>query len=335
MDAPKTLTDIAKALNLSPSTVSRAMTGSTGVSPLTKKRVLNYAEKLNYKPNASAVSLKARRSFTIGVIVSEVANDFFAQVINGIESVAYELGYRVIISQTHESLEREVVSVRHLASRSIDGLLVSLSSETSDHSHLKYWHDRGLPIVFFDRVAVDMETHKISADNFKGAFDATEYLIQTGYTKIGHVTGASHLSITQERLLGYQAALARYHLDFNPSYLYYCEHGGMIQEEVDQAVNKLLDLPDKIQAIFAAADRLSTGCIKSLNKYHDNLLVPLPIAGFMNGDTAMLFKHPLVVIRQPSLQIGRLAAEMLIQLIDAKTPVRQFNTYKLGIELHL
>jgi len=124
MNTPKALTDIAKALNLSSSMVSRALTGGSGVSPSTKKLVLNYAEKLNYKPNAIAISLRARRSYTIGILVSEVANGFFAQVINGVESVAYELGYRVIISQTHESLEREVVNVRYLASRPIDGLLV-------------------------------------------------------------------------------------------------------------------------------------------------------------------------------------------------------------------
>src|SRR3954467_8415013 len=147
-----TIKDIAKALNLSTSTVSRALRGSHEISGDTKKLVLEYAEKINYRPNPIALSLKERRSRAIGVVVSEIANNYFSQAINGIESIAYNKGYHVIITQSHESQDRERVNVEHLASRGVDGLLISLSSESVDISYLKELHEAGLPIVFFDPI---------------------------------------------------------------------------------------------------------------------------------------------------------------------------------------
>src|SRR6476620_586477 len=138
-----TIKDIAKALNFSTSTVSRALRGSYEISSETRKLVMEYAEKINYRPNPIALSLKERRSRAIGVVVSEIANTFFSEAINGIESIAYNRGYHVIISQSHESYERESVIVDHLASRSVDGLLVSVSSETKDYSHFKQLYEKG------------------------------------------------------------------------------------------------------------------------------------------------------------------------------------------------
>ena len=164
MFEPITIKDIARELGLSTSTVSRALRGGYEISAETKKLVLDYAEKINYKPNPIALSLKERRSHSIGVVVCEVANNYFSQAISGIESNAYNKGYHVIIAQTHESAEREVVNVKHLASRGVDGLLISLSSETQDLSHLHYLHEKGLPMVFFDRVCKEINTDKVIAD---------------------------------------------------------------------------------------------------------------------------------------------------------------------------
>ena len=161
-----TIKDIAKALGLSTSTVSRALRDRYEISEETKKLVLAYAEKVNYRANPIARSLKERRSYSIGIIVSEIANNFFSQVINGIESIAYDRGYHVIISQTHESYKQEKLNVEHLASRSIDGLLIALSSETQDINYLRELYAKGLPIVFFDRVPEDFATHKVIANNF-------------------------------------------------------------------------------------------------------------------------------------------------------------------------
>jgi LacI family transcriptional regulator len=261
-----TIKDIAKALGLSTSTVSRALNGSYEIGAETKKLVLEYAEKINYRPNPIALSLKDHKSHSIGVVVCEVANNYFSQAINGIESIAYNRGYHVIITQTHESFDREAANVQHLISRHVDGLLVSLSSETTDTSQYKFLLEKGFPIVFFDRAAADIETHKITADNFKGTFEATELLIKNGFTKIAHVTSSSNLLISKERFNGFKAALDKYELGLDPGYLKYCDHGGMIEDEVELAIKQLLNMDERPEAIFVASDRLTISCVHILKK---------------------------------------------------------------------
>ena len=333
MFEPVTIKDIAKALGLSTSTVSRALRDTHEISAATKKIVLAYAKEINYQPNPIALSLKERRSKSIGVVVSEVANSYFSQAINGIESIAYNRGYHVIISQTHESYDREVINVQHLASRSVDGLLVSLSSETTDISHLTYLHERGLPIVFFDRVADAINTHKVIANNEKGAYQATDYLIKNGYKRIAHLTSSSHLSISIERLLGYEAALKDNGLAVNPQYIKHCLHGGMLYTETETAIKELMGLKEKPDAIFVAGDRLSTGCLSVFK----NLKIAVPndmaIAGFSNSDVLDLFNPSLTSVRQPAFDIGQMATEMLLQLIEAKYPVEEFEKRILETDL--
>ncbi|HLF47470.1 MAG TPA: LacI family DNA-binding transcriptional regulator, partial [Chitinophagaceae bacterium] len=202
-----TIKDIAKALGFSTSTVSRALRDSHEISPETKKLVLEYAEKINYHPNPIALSLKERRSRSIGVIVCEIANSFFSQTINGIESIAYNNGYNVIIAQSRESFDRELLNLQFLTSRSIDGLIISVSTETKDFSFFKELNQKGLPIVFFDRIADEINTHKVIADNFKGAYEATVHLINKGHRRIAAISNPEILSITKERLGGYKSAL--------------------------------------------------------------------------------------------------------------------------------
>ncbi|MBG6236096.1 LacI family transcriptional regulator [Pedobacter sp. CAN_A7] len=335
MFEPSTLKDIAKALGLSTSTVSRALRDTHEISAETKKIVLEYAEKINYRPNPIALSLKERRSKSIGVLVSEVANHYFSQAINGIESIAYDRGYHVIITQTHESYEREKINIQHLASRSVDGLLVSLSAETSDTTHLKNLHQRGLPIVFFDRVAADIDTHKIVANNEKGAFEATEFLINKGYKRIAHLTSTSHLSISIERLLGYKKALQQHHLPVCEDYIKHCAHGGMFLDEVESAINSLMNLPEKPDAIFVAGDRLSVGCLMVLKKLNIKVPDDIGIAGFSNSDVLDLLNPPLTAVHQPAYEIGQIATEMLINLIESKYPVYEFENKVLDTSLSI
>ncbi len=326
-----TIKDIAKALNFSTSTVSRALRGSYEISAETKKLVLEYAEKINYRPNPVALSLKERRSRAIGVVVSEIANNFFSQAINGIESIAYNRGYHVIITQSHESEEREKVNVLHHASRSVDGLLISLSSGTVDLSFLKDLYDKGLPIVFFDRITDEIETHKVTANNTLGAFHATEHLIYQGFKKIAHITSSPFLSITKERLQGYKEALEKHKIPFNEQLVKYCNHGGMKAEEVQNAVTSLFKGKIKPDAIFTAGDRITTVCfgiLKDLKPKKD-----VGFAGFSNTTVGKLFDPPMTVIRQPAFEIGQTAIEMLIQMIESKRPVENFETRILETEL--
>lgn len=326
-----TIKDIAKALNLSTSTVSRALRGSYEISAETKKQVLEYAEKINYRPNPIALSLKERRTRAIGVVVSEIANTFFSQAINGIESIAYNKGYHVIIAQSHESQDREKVNVEHLAARGVDGLLISLSSESADVSYLRELHEKGMPIVFFDRVSNEIETHTVTANNYLGAFHATEHLIYEGYKRIAHITSSPYLSITRERLEGYRDALAKHGIPFNESLVKYCNHGGMIISELETALHTLFRSKSKPDSIFSTGDRLTISCLNLLKTM--KLKKDLGLVGFSNTGVADLFCPSLTVIRQPASEIGQVAIEFLIQLIESKRPVTDFQHKVLETEL--
>jgi LacI family transcriptional regulator len=327
-----TIKDIAKALSLSTSTVSRALRDSFEISPETKKLVLEYAEKINYRPNPIAQSLKERKSRAIGVVVSEIANNFFSQAINGIESIAYSRGYHVIITQSHELQEREIENVLHLASRSVDGLLISLSGQTVDVSHLVELHGKGLPIVFFDRITGEIETHKVVSNNYTGAFHATGHLIEQGFKKIAHVTSSPHLSITAERLNGYKAALEKYGMPFEESMVKYCHSMGVNTEEVEDAINALFSSEAKPDAIFVAGDRLTTVCFSIIKKLRPQKM-DIGFTGFSNTNLGNLFSPSLTAVRQPAFEIGQVAIELLIQIIESKRPVTQFETRVLDTQL--
>jgi LacI family transcriptional regulator len=335
MFEPVTIKDIAKALGLSTSTVSRALRDTHEISASTKKIVLEYAKEIGYQPNPIALSLKERRSKSIGVVVSEVANSYFSQSINGIESIAYDRGYHVIISQTHESYDREVINVQHLASRSVDGLLVSLSSQTKNIDHLINLQQRGLPMVFFDRITDEIDTHKVISNNEKGAYDATAHLIKSGYKKIAHLTSSDTLSISIERLTGYEAALKANNIPLNKAYIKHCPHGGMLYSEVEKAVKELMTLPEKPDAIFVAGDKLSTGCLSVFKNLKISVPKDIAIAGFSNSDVLDLFNPSLTSVRQPAFEIGKQATEMLLQLIEAKYPVEVFEKKVLETELYI
>lgn len=330
-----TIKDIAKALGISTSTVSRALRDSYEISPETKQMVLDCAEKLNYRPNPIALSLKERRSRSIGVVVCEIANNFFSQVINGIESIAYDRGYNVIVSQSRESYDREVSDLQYLASRSVDGLLISLSTETNDMSHLKALHDKGFPIVFFDRISEELDTHRVIVDNFKGAYEATEHLIRNGCKRIAAISNSEFLSITSERLGGYKEALLANGMKVNQHYIQHCFYGGMIYSEIEDAVNKLMTQKQKPDAIFTTSDKLTTGCLKTLKRRGIKIPDDVALIGFSNSDIAELIDPPLSVVRQPALEMGKAATELLLQVIESKRPVKDFEKRVLTPDLQI
>lgn len=328
-----TIKDISKALGLSTSTVSRALRDSYEISKDTKDIVLEYAKKINYKPNRNAQSLKEKKSHSIGVVVSEIANSFFSQVINGIESIASQHGYTVNISQSMESADRELMNLEYLTSSFIDGLIISVSTETKNHQYLRELHDRGLPIVFVDRVIDEIETHKVIADNFKGAYKATKHLIAKGYRKIALVSNNSSLSIAKERLDGYSAALAEAKIPVKENLIVYCNHGGMIYNEVDQAMQSLLKLRNKPDAIFAGSDKITTGCLRFLKNKKLKIPEDIALIGFSNSDLTDLLHPPLSVIRQPAFEMGEAAMTLLLKMIESKRPLHKFETRIQSTEL--
>lgn len=324
-----TIKDIAKALNISTSTVSRALRGSYEINPETKKLVLEYAEKMNYRPNPIALSLKENRSRAIGVIVPEIANNFFSQTINGIEAIAYNRGYHVVIFQSHESYEREVANVQHALARKVDGLLISLSGKTQDISHLKSVQESGMPVVMFDRVSHEIQTHKVIADNFDGGFQGTEYLINQGKKRIAYLASMPNLSNNKSRLDGYKAALDKYNIMFNESLVRFC---GFYFDDTRKAINDLLEnhAPD---AFFAVSDRVALDCITAVrDKYPENPQ-KIDFVGFTNLKVAHLLFPPLTTVVQPALEIGQNATELLLDLIESKNKTSNYQTIKLPVKL--
>ena len=326
-----TIKDIAKALGLSASTVSRAMRDSYEISAATKAQVLAYAKQINYHPNPIALSLREKRSRSIGVVVAEIANSFYSQIINGIESVAHGHGYHVVITQTHESYEQEVNIMQFLASRAIDGCLVSISSETQDTGHFANLYDKGFPLVFFDRVADEIDTHKVVADNFGGAYQATMQLLHNN-KRIAVLSGSKSLSISWQRIAGYTKAMQDAGLPVDRSIIRYCTQGGLNYSEVENTMNDLLQMNNKPDAILTLTDNLTTNCVRYC-KLND-VVVPdeLCLAGFSNLDLTELMSPALSVVRQPAFDMGKSAAELLIQMIEAKHPVQDFTTPVLPTE---
>jgi LacI family transcriptional regulator len=320
-------------LNISPSTVSRALRDGYEISAETKKNVLEYAEKVNYRSNPHALCLKNKRSFSIGIVISEVANSFFSQAIAGIESIAHENGYHTIISQTNDNYEKEISIVNHLASRSVDGLLVSLSSETKDYSHFTALHDNGLPIIFFDRIMNNIETFKVTTNNFKGAYTATELLIKDGYRNIAHLANAPQLSITNERIKGYMAALEDNDIPFNADLIRFCYKGGKDQTEIEEAMNALFKCDPRVDAVFTASDSLSVGCLRALKKYSLGFDT-IPVIGFTNSDVVDLLQPPMSYVKQPAFEMGQLSMQLLLQILDSKYPITEFDTKVLDSEIY-
>jgi LacI family transcriptional regulator len=323
-----TIKDIAKALHISTSTVSRALRDSYEVNPETKRLVLEYAEKINYRPNPIALSLKENRSRAIGVIVPEIANNYYAQAISGIEAIAYNRGYHVIIFQSYESFEREMVNVAHIVARKVDGLIISLSGSTTDVSHLKSLHEQDFPIVFFDRITDDINTYKVVADNFKGAFDATEHLILSGRKNIALVSSHSWLSITKERLAGYKAALEKYELPIHQHLMRNC---GFEASEVQTVITDLL--AHKPDAIFTTSDRLTLSCLEVMHAKKIQIPQDIAFVGFTNLTVAHLLAPALSVVVQPAFEMGYTATDLLLDMVEKKRQRRPIQTIVLGAEL--
>jgi DNA-binding LacI/PurR family transcriptional regulator len=311
--APATIKDLARELKLSPSTISRALRDHPDISPKTKKRVVSLADKLDYHPNSIAQSLQTKRTKTIGVIVPEIKQPFFASVINGIEELAYAAGYTIIVCQSNETADREVLVTRSLGSHRVAGLLVSLSRSTKNLDHFKLLQRRGVPIVFFDRVSNDIEASKVVVDDYKGAFDVVAHLIKSGYQRIAHLAGPKNLSISKFRLKGYMDALRQENLPFDDSMVVY---GGLDDTDGIVGFQKLLRLQTLPDAIFAVNDPVATGAFVMIKEHGMKIPDDIALAGFSNTYMTSLLDPPLTTVEQPSYEIGKTAAQLLMEQIN-------------------
>jgi LacI family transcriptional regulator len=328
-----TIKDIAKALDMSFSTVARALNDNYSISEATRKRVKEYAIKHNYQPNLTAQTLKKKGSRSIGICLCAIPNNFYAEVINGIESIASDNNFHVIITQSHESFEKEVKNVEYLRWRSVDGLLVSLASETNNIGHFNKLQDSGIPVVFFDRITDLINTHSIVADNVKGSYNCISHLLENNFKRIAHITSSPTLSITADRLEGHKKALEDNAQANDGGLIKYCAHGGMIREEIEKAVEELLALDSPPDAIFTASDRITIGCFSILKQKKIRIPDEIALAGFSNFSAPELFCPSLTTVTQPAFEMGKVATELLIKLIESKKPVKEFEKRVLPTEL--
>jgi len=323
-----TIVDIARKLGISPSTVSRALHNHPDVKKETKDLVKKVAEELSYIPNPIAQSLKSSKTTTIGVIVPEIKHDFFSSAISGIEEVAYNSGYTIIVCQSNESYEREILNTRLLMQHRVAGVIVSISQNTKTGEHFQELLRRRIPLVFFDRVCEDVNASKVVIDDYQSAFDAVTYLINKGYNAIAHFAGPKELGICNKRWQGYIDATKNLQ-SFSPETLVY--YGGLHEHDGYVSMDTLLRGSIRPDAIFAVNDPVAIGAYQRIRESKLRIPEDIAIMGFSNNKITSLVDPQLTTIDQPSFEMGKKSAEILISIIEGKTT--EPKTLVLGTQL--
>jgi DNA-binding LacI/PurR family transcriptional regulator len=308
-----TIKDIAKALNISVATVSRAMRDTYDVSKETREKVLEMATMLNYKPNLNAQGLVQRSTHNIGVVIPAITNYYFSTVITGIQEMAQQNGYNIILYLTNDSPEQELQLVRSLSLSSLDGILACVSSHGESYTHFQEIIDEGLPVVFFDRVSGGPDISKVMQDDYNGAFMAVEHLIQEGYRKIAHITGPKELFLTENRLNGYRDALKKHGMPVDERMIL---HSGFSQKAGEDDTARLFyNYPNSPDAIFAVNDRKAIGAILTLKKKNIEVGRSVGVIGFTNDPISEIISPTLSTVAEPAYQIGRTSCDLLIKHI--------------------
>jgi DNA-binding LacI/PurR family transcriptional regulator len=309
-----TIKDIARNLDLSTSTVSRALSDHPDISRETKDRVQAVAREMDYHPNTIAKSLQQKQSMIIGVVVPQVKHYFFASIMAGITDVAYHAGYTVMICQSNEDVQRETSNINVLISHRVAGLLISVSSTTTNTDQFSRFKKGGIPLVFFDRICTGVDVSTVVVDDYDGAFHATEYLIGKGHKCIGHLGGPETLSIARLRYEGYRDALGKNGMSF-------CEdrvvRGGLNEEDGTESATRLLEKAQvKPDALFCVNDPVAMGAMIALKKKGYRIPDDIAVVGFTDNPMAEIMEPPLTTVRQPAYEIGKTAAELLLDQIQ-------------------
>lgn len=307
-----TIVDIAKALNVSKSTVSRALHEHEDINPHTRAAVLEMARQLDYQPNLLAKSLVRSKSNTIGIIVPEFLTYFFPTIIMGAQQVAAEAGYNVIICQSQESYKTEVANANVLLANRVDGVLISMTRETKKFDHFKAFEKHGIPVVFFNRVCDEMDTSKVLVNDYEGALKAVEHLIKNGYRNIAHIGGPPALLITHNRLRGYKDALAKYKLPFKKELVVHCN---LSKKDAIACAEQLLNLKQPPDAVFCVNDPVAIQLMLLAKKRKIKIPAELGIVGFSNEPSGEVIEPALTTVQQPVADIGRSAAGILLEAI--------------------
>lgn len=324
-----TIYDIAKALNISASTVSRGLNNHKSVSEKTRKKILKAAYDMEYQHNIFASSLRKKRTNTIGVVIPRFNSYFMSAVIAGIEKVANQAGYNLIISQSQESVKKEIANISTMFNSRVDGLLVSLAYDTENLDHINIFFKKGIPVIFFDRVFKHPDYTNIVINNFKAGYDATSHLIKQGCRRILHLGGNLKRNVYADRYNGYKQAICDNGIAFDKSLVTI----NMLNEKagIDTA-NRILNMEKLPDGIFASNDISAVAIMCNLKKAGINIPDDIAIVGFNNSPICTLIDPNLTTIDYPGQEIGKVAASTLIKKLNNQHPENS-NTIELKHKL--
>ena len=326
------LKQLAKILNLSISTVSKALRDSHEIGDATKLRVLAKAKEMDYTPNPFASGLRRNKSKTIAVVVPEVANNYFALAINGIERIAQENDYHVLIYLTHEDIEKEKGIMKHLENKRVDGVLMSVTMNTSNQTHLTDFQQKGIPIVFFDRICHEIETAKITTDDYISGINATKHLIENECKDIAFLSLGDDISIMQKRKSGYLEELLKNNMEPKAERVVKCGNDDEMNYEL---IKKLLSGKNKPDGIFASVEKLAITTYQVCRELNINIPKEVKIICFSNLETASLLSPSLSTITQPAYNIGKTAAEVMFKYLDKNKTYIPNENIVLQSTLHI
>jgi DNA-binding LacI/PurR family transcriptional regulator len=308
-----TIKDIARLLGLSKSTVSRALTEHSDINPITKQKVLELAKKMDYQPNLLAQNLKQKRTNTIGVIIPETVNRFFAKAVGGIQQVANRAGYNVIICQSDESMATERNNLQTLLASRVDGLLVSVSKETDKQDHFEQVIDKGVPLVFFDRIVEGIQASHVYSDNYEITREGTDHLIAQGCRRIAFVAGPQHLYTSKNRLAGYLDALSKNNIPVKEELIIRSNYKTSNAEEY---IRYLLNLEERPDGVFAINDMAALEVMHMAKKRGIKIPQDIAVLGFNNENICRLVEPTLSSIDHPAFDMGAIATEVLLKHIN-------------------
>lgn len=315
-----TLKELAKELNMSVSTVSKALNDSYEISETTKAKVKEVALKHNYRPNALAKFLKLGRSNNVGVIISSIGSPFQAQIIEALHLSAVNNGFNLMLMQSQDSEEVEKKALNTLINHGVEGVLISPAFENSNIDLLSHLHHTTCPVVLFDRINYNLDTFKIGVNNERSVYNATEELIKIGRKKIVVLCG-KNIGVTRDRLRGYQKALADNQIEFNSEYIIYCNYNNSLEGIDDDMRIKLVNLLESANspdAILGTTDTLTTRVLGVLSELSIRVPKDLAVIGFANTEIANSLNPSLSTICQPTFEMGQIAIDKLIKLINTK-----------------
>jgi LacI family transcriptional regulator len=313
-----TIYDVAEVLNISPSTVSRGLKDNPHINKETKKKIIAAAKKMGYQQNKFASSLRKRRSETIGVVVPKLNSYFMAAVISGIERITNKHGYGLIISQSQESAKQEASCVSTLFHSRVDGMLVSLASNTKNLNHFEMLFNKNIPLVFFDRVAECQGCISVIIDNYKAGYEATSHLIEQGCKSIIHVGGNLLRNVYSERFRGYRQALQDNGIEFDRKLVYISD---LTQQSVREIMKKVIKINPHPDGVFAANDTSAVAAILEIQEAGIKVPGEIAVVGFNNDPISKVIRPNLTTVDYPAREIGEMAANALMDKINNSQPM--------------